>query len=393
MAPTDLATNARPILEHPVLLGSAPIRPGRPLWGTLASFLAFVALPLGLAAFYLWEHAADRYASRTAFSIRSNDTTAPLEIFGAITQLGTSSSVMDGEILYDFIQSQSMLDAARDTLDLETIYNRAPSDWFFRLGDAQPVEELLDHWQRMTDVSINPATGILTVETRAFSAQDARALASSVLTASASLVNELSEAARDDAVGYAALELGEAEARLRRIRTKLRAFRDLEQEVDPTQNARAALGLVAALEEDRARAQIQLDQLSGVLGPQAPRIQTLRRRLATLDGRIAEERTRLGSGSAKTGDRQLADVVGDYEELLVDREFAEQAYTLSLATYEQAQAEARRQNRYLAVHIPPTLSEEAEYPDRWVWLGTIGGLATALWAITLLILANIRERR
>ena len=363
-------------------------------WLGLAGFLCLVVAPVALSAWYLWERAAERYASRAAFSIRSNETTAPLEIFGSITQLGTSSAVMDGEILYDFIQSQQMLDAVRARVALVDIYNKAPGDMLFQLGQDQPVEELLDHWDLMSDVSIEPATGILSIEARAFRPEDARAIAEAVLAASAELVNQLSEAARADAVRYAALELDEAEARLRAIRSRLRAFRDIEQEVDPTQNAQAALGLVAALEEDRARAQVQIDSMSAVLDPQAPRIAALRRRIATLDARIAEERTRLGRGAGATGaGRPLAAVVGEYEELVVDREFAEQAYTLALATYEQAQAEARRQHRYLAVHIRPTLSEEAEYPDRAAWLAVVAGLSFALWSILSLVIANVRERR
>ena len=392
-------TSERPLnppfqpVEMPPAPAPVPAR-SRTNWRGVLGFLLVAVAPVALAAWYLWEHAAERYASRAAFSIRSNETTAPLEIFGSITQLGTSSAVMDGEILYDFIQSQQMLDAVRARVPLVEIYNKAPGDLLFHLGQDQPVEELLDHWDLMSDVSIEPATGILSVEVRAFAPEDARGIAEAVLAASAELVNQLSETARADAVRYAALELDEAEARLRAIRARLRAFRDIEQEVDPTQNAQAALGLVAALEEDRARAQVQIDSMSAVLDPQAPRIAALRRRIATLDARIAEERTRLGRGVGAGGeDRPLAAVVGEYEELVVDREFAEQAYTLALATYEQAQAEARRQHRYLAVHVRPTLSEEAEYPDRPAWLGIIAALAFALWAVLALVIANIRERR
>lgn len=392
MSPKGLTEEAgRP--GSPMLLGAPDIPVRRASGRFWLGLLLMVAMPVAGSAWYLWEQAADRYASRTAFSIRSNDTTAPLEIFGSITQLGTSSAMMDGEILYDFIQSQPMLETVAEQMELDQVYNRAPEDWLFRLGADQPVEELLDHWHLMTDVSIDPATGILTVEARAFDPLEAKQIATAVLEASTALVNALSEAARADAVRYAAVELEEAEARLRRIRTDLRAFRDLEQEVDPTQNAQAALGLVATLEEDRARTQVQLDQLAGILNPQAPRVQALRRRIATLDGQIAAERTRLGSGNPAREGRQLADVVGDYEELVVDREFAEQAYTLALATYEQAQAEARRQNRYLAVHIEPTLSEEAEYPDRWTWLATLSAISLAFWAIASLVTANIREHR
>lgn len=79
-------------------------------------FLVLVATPVAIAAWYLFWIAEDRFASRTAFSIRSNDMTAPVEIFGAVTQLGTSSAVTDGQILYDFIRSQPMLERAREAL-------------------------------------------------------------------------------------------------------------------------------------------------------------------------------------------------------------------------------------------------------------------------------------
>ncbi|MEM7743252.1 MAG: capsule biosynthesis protein [Pseudomonadota bacterium] len=383
------------VIDHPAVLGRAPVGPAPLSRALIASFVACVVIPSLCGAAYLWEMAADRYASNAAFSIRSNEAAAPVEIFGAVTQLGNSSAKMDGEILYDFIQSQQMLDAVRVGLDLEAMYQKAPEDPLYVFEPGQPVEDLLDHWERMLDVSIDPANGILTIESRAYTPDDARAVAEAVLAASAELVNTLSESARSDAVRYSAMELAEAEERLREIRLRLRAFRDFEQEVDPTRNAAAALDLVATLEQDRARTQVRLEQIASVLDQDAPRVVALKRRLATLDARINEERTRLGTGDATaTGDaRPLAAVVGDYEELLVDREFAEQAYTLALTTYEQAQAEARRQNRYLAVHIRPTLPETAAYPDRPVWLLSLIAGTIAIWAIGALVIGNIRERR
>ena len=394
LTPTAPLAGAQ-VLEHPAVLGFPNLPAARTNWAGILGFITLVLIPTGLAAWYLFTIAEDRFASRTAFSVRSNDMTAPVEIFGAVTQLGTSSAVTDGQIIYDFINSQPMLELARERLPLEDIYNRHPTDRLYALGSDRAVEDILWHWKRMVDVSLDPSSGILTVEARAFTAEDARAIAVEVLSASGALVNQLSEGAREDAIRHAEGELGMAEARLRQIRTRLRTFRDIEQEVDPTQNAQAALGLVATLEEEQARAQVRLDSLNSVLDGDAPRLRALRREIDTLDQRISQERTRLGTGERVRVDdaRPLSEVVGEFEELVVDREFAEQAYTLALATYEQAQADARRQSRHLAVHIPPTLSEEAEYPDRPVLLGAIFGLCLAFWGILTLIIANIRERR
>ena len=87
-------TVASPIapLPQPALTGHAlghMAAPARFGWGRFLGFVLLVIAPVAAGAWYLSEHAAERYASRAAFSIRSNETTAPLEIFGAITQLGT----------------------------------------------------------------------------------------------------------------------------------------------------------------------------------------------------------------------------------------------------------------------------------------------------------------
>jgi capsular polysaccharide transport system permease protein len=118
----------------------------------------------------------------------------------------------------------------------------------------------------------------------------------------------------------------------------------------------------------------------------------LQRRADSLEARIAAERTRLGSGLGERGQRALSEVVGEFEELVVDREFAEQSYTLALATYQQAEAEARRRHRYLAAHIEPTLSQDPEYPDRLLLVLAVFLLALAGYSVLILGAWNIRDR-
>ena len=101
------ATNAS--AEMPTLLGAPPARPRRRHWLMALTFLLAVIMPPLLATVYLAWTAADRYGSRVAFSIRSNQATAPLEILGAVTQLGNSSVLTDGQVLYDYIQCQQII--------------------------------------------------------------------------------------------------------------------------------------------------------------------------------------------------------------------------------------------------------------------------------------------
>lgn len=389
------------IVAHPAMAEArvaAQAAPKRRHRLTLLSFLLLVVLPGVGSVAYLHGMAADQYASRLAFSVRGQESAAPVELLGAIsTSLGGSSSATDAQILYEFIRSQQMVEAALARIPLREIYNRAPDDVLFRLGEDRPIEDLVAYWRWMTDVAVDPASGILHVEARAFDPESAHAIVDVVLEESTRVVNELSTKARLDAIAVAQEVLAQSENRLRDVRRALRAFRDMEQELDPSENARAFLGLVATLEADLARTEIDLSSEIALVGRSSPRIPVLQQRIESLQERIDLERMRMGAGgdgaAGASDGRAYADLVAEYEDLVVDRQFAENAYVSALASFEQAQVEARRQMRYLSPHIEPTMSEEAEYPRRLLLsLGVAASLLVA-WAVMLLIVYNIRDRR
>jgi capsular polysaccharide transport system permease protein len=361
----------------------------------LTSFVLAVVLPTVGAAGYLWGVAADQYASRTAFSVRGAEAQPSLEFLGAMAPAMGGASA-DAEIVYEYVRSQRMVEDAAARLPLTEMFNRAADDPVFRLGEGRPIEDLVAYWNWMTDIAYEPISGIVHFEARAFAAEDARAIAQTVLDLSTEVVNALSTRAREDAISVARASVAEAEERLRAVRRDLRAFRDVEQELDPAENARAALGLVAELEADLARARVELDTQVALLGPTSPRVAALRQTIVSLRDRIAAERARIGEGAAGAADgqgRRFADLVAEYEELVVDREFAENVYVAALSSYESAQIDARRQMRFLAPHIHPTLSEEAQHPRRLLLTAGVFLTLCALWATLLLIVYNIRDRR
>jgi capsular polysaccharide transport system permease protein len=386
------------VLEYPAVTEAraAPRARSRPRHrAAVLSFLLAVAIPTVAAFGYLYLVAADQYASRVAFSIRSQENASPISFLGALSQT-VSVGGTDAEIVYEFIRSQKMVEAATAALPLAEIFNRPRADVVFRLGEDRPVEDVVDYWNSMTSVSFDGATGLVRFEARAFDPESAHQIARFVLQESSRIINEISLQAREDAVSVARSVLDAAEDRLRDARRAIRTFRDAEQELDPSENARASLGLMASLREQLATAQIELDSYLTLVGPRGPRVSVLRQRIESLEQRIAEERRRLGAGAgvAAQGDgRVFSDLMGDYEELSVDLEFAQNAYVSALASFEQAQVEARRQHRFLAPHIEPTLSMEAQYPRRaLIGLGVFIVLTVA-WSVLLLIAYNVRDRR
>lgn len=387
------------VIDHPATRGiaAAPARPRVRHYAALASFALCVALPAALFTGYLYLRAADQYASTVAFSVRGPEQAPVVGLLGALGQ-GFSNGGVDAEIVYEFVRSQQMVETAARALPLDRMFNRRPGDVVFSLGEDQPVEDVVDYWNWMTDVSFDGATGLVRFEARAFTPDDAQAIAAFVLDESTRLVNALSQRAREDAISVAKGAVAEAEDRLRFVRRAMRDFRDRAQDVDPSENARAALGLVANLEEELARARVSLDTELSLVGAASPRIAPLRQRIASLTTQIEEGRARIGAGerldpaSAASG-KALSTAITDYEELQVDLEFAQNVYLSALSSFEQAQIEARRQSRFLTPHIGPTRSEAPQHPQRAIMsLAALGALG-ALWLVGVLLAYNLRDRR
>jgi capsular polysaccharide transport system permease protein len=359
-------------------------------WMTLASFVLLVLVPFGLTAAYLYGRAADQYHSELAYSIRSEESaSAAAGLIGAITNLGTGSA-SDTDILFEYIRSQGIVEIIDREIDLRTIYNRAAGDPVFTLGPDASIEALVAFWRRMVQISFETGAGIIHVEARAFTPEDARAISTAILRHSSELVNKLSEQARSDAVRFAQEEQTAAEAALQAMRAKLSDFRRENRIVDPSGDVAGQAGLLNALQSELAQALVERDMLSTYADEGDQRMLQANRRIDAIGARIEAERASLGvPGQASA----LPEVVGRYEELLVDLQFANTAYTQALANLAAARAESRRQSRYLAPHVQPTRAESALYPRRALLAGLTLLFLTLGWSIGMLVYYNVRDNR
>lgn len=356
----------------------------------VASFAVVVLLPVLAAAAYLWGKAADQYASTVAFSVRREEAGVSLDVLGGLTGLSKSSS-SDTDILYEYLRSQKLVADMDAKLDLRAIWSKAVGDPIFTFDSSGSIEDLLDYWQDMVRTSYDSATGLIEVRVLAFEPDDATRIAETLLAESSRMINDLSAAAREDAVRYARAELDVAENRLRSTREAVTAFRVENQIVDPTTDFQTQAGLVGMLENQLAEAQIEIDLLADM--PEGnPRLLQAQRRVEVIEDRLAAERAKVGT-TARPGQNDYAELAGEYERLTVDREFAEQAYVAALAAYDSAKAESQRTSRYLAAHVMPTRAEVSRYPERLPILGLLALGLLLLWSIGTLVAYSLKDRR
>ena len=356
------------------------------------SFVLIILLPICLATGYLFTRAADQYASTVAFSVRTEAVTTPIELIGGLADIASTGSA-DSDILFEFIRSQEMVQTLDARIGLVEIFTGTEQDIVFSYDPKGSIEDLTRYWQRMVKVIYDPATGLIEVQARAFAPEDARLIATGVFEESAQLVDTLSSIAQEDTTNFARTELERAVERLKGARERLTAYRSRTQIVDPTADLQGQMGLLGSLEQQLAATLIDADLLRESTRSGDPRLRQAERRIAVIEARIAAERKKLGQGSGPGGGTDYASILSEYERLAVDREFAEEAYRVALAAFDQAQAEARRKSRYLAAHIRPTLAESAEYPRRFVLVALVAFFAAGLWTVAVLVYYSVRDRR
>jgi len=362
------------------------------------SFILLVIAPVASAAYYLFALSADQFHSRAGFSVRSEEFSNPLDALSAFTGVnGGTGAAADSEVLEDFIQSQTLIEKIDRELDLRSMFaarptgfELIPADVVFGLRADATIEDLEKYWSRMVLVSRNTSSGIIDLEVRAFTPEDAHALATAILDESTALVNDLSRIAQGDAIRFALEDVELAESRLADLRKQVRDFRSQNRLIDPESNVDSQSGVLRELHSLLAETLIRRGNIEAYASADDLRITDLDRQIAVIREQIEAERA-VFAARDQSGP-SLSDVIGTFEELLVDLEFSENAYTAALASVEQARAEARRQSRYAAVHIEPTRAERSLYPSRWQLLLVVSVAALSLWAVLSLVYYNIRDR-
>lgn len=390
------AAPGRPVPQMPP--PQAPVKPAASTarlkprhLGVAASFVLIVLLPILVSTWYLYARAEDQYASYMGFTVRSESGVSPSELLGGLSSLvgSTSSTGNDTDILYKFIQSHDLVQRIDDRLDLRAMWSKPENDPVFAYTGNDSLEDLLSEWERKVRVYYDE--GMIDLRVVAFDPKDAQAITQAIYEESTILVNELNAVAREDALRYARSDLDQALERLRSARQAMTEFRNRHQLVDPAADVAGQAGVVSTLQAQLAEQLVALGLLQANAQENDPRIEQTQLRVNVIREQIAAERQKFGSETA-TGEA-LSEVVGQFESLMVDREFAEQTYIASLAAYDAARAEAARQTRYLAAYVKPTLADDSEFPKRLKLLPLLGGFLLLIWIVGILTYYSLRDRR
>ncbi len=363
-------------------------------WAGYAWFAALVLLPTILSFVYYNYIATPQYITEFRFTVKdTSSSTAMTSSTSILSMLGGSSSSVtnDNFIVVDYLTSRQAAEEIDKRLNARALYSKPNIDWWSRYDHHGSIEDFANYWKGMVKSDYDVVTGIATAQVRAFSPDDSYNIATTLVSLSENLVNTMERRTQEDAVRYAEAEVNKAQDRLKKVRARLTDYRKKFGIIDANASITASnSALVQSLRANLAQLETQLNSLqSQHLSEKAPTVLSLKAQVQSTREQLA--RTESEVGTVKSG-AALSTIVGDYEQLNLDVQFAQSMVTSSMTALDQARATAAAQHIYIEPYVRPSRPERSLYPNVTRSVLAVGASAFAFWLIGLLIVRSIRER-
>ena len=351
------------------------------------SAILFILGPALLYTLYLILLAPAQFQTNTAFAVRGAEA-APIDALGALGIAPPSANTLDARIVEEYIRSNAMVEGLRERYGFEEAYSRFSLDPFSFLSANADHETATRFWRGKVRVMHDAASQSATVEVSAFTPEDSLRLSQGVLTLSEELVNRISDRAMDDLMAAADREIERKREEYEAARDRLAEYQGQRfSGVDVATPAQQAMALVGSIDTQLAETRTELATMSQTYQPDAPQLTGLRREIAALEA----ERARAVQRAMSTPGEQASGRQIEAQAVLMDYEFAQQAYVTALQAAESVRRQSINDRKYVVAYVPP---REPEQSNWWSRLGNVFAVligAALLWGVGALIYSIIRD--
>lgn len=353
-------------------------------------FLMIVLLPAMLVAGYYYLLASNQYESGADFVVRRADASSAGG--GGVGQLlgfeiGVNSTSSEAYLVEEYLLSHDTVERLRKEDNLVRRFRKPGTDQISRLWFANPTPEaLLSYYRRQVIIEQDTDTGITHLRVHAFTPNDAYEITRKLLLLGEERINAINRRTYNDQVATATRELDEAEAALDEVQDRLTHFRRLREDIDPEGTGKAQVGLVTNLTGELVAARARLQAMSGAISRDSPQYLALLAQIRAMETQVAAQSARIAGQ-----DKSIATTLGDYEDLVIRRDYVAKRYSAAAAQLELAKAEANRKQLYLIRVVDANRPVKSLFPERGkITLTVFIGLLLAYF-IGRLLVAGIRE--
>ena len=350
-----------------------------------------VVIPTLVVALYYMFFAAPMYVSEAKFIVRSANQNSPAMIDSVLMGVGLGSpgqTSTDAYVVHEYITSREAVNDLAKNHNLRTMLARSNIDQvarFPRPFESANFESLYRAYGRFVSVDFNSQTGISTLHVQAFTPADAAEIANALLDGGEGIVNRLNDRASADAVAESRRRMLEAEEQVTSAEAALTEFRNRERLIDPSRSSLSSLDLVGKLEGQLDTLRAQRSAL-GAAAPKSPQLAELDRQITAFQDQLDDERLKMAGQ-----DTSFAPMIGEYERLSIERDFAAKELELASAADETARLDLRRKRLYLERIVGPNAPDAASLPHRTHAIGMTFLSCLLIYGIVVLVRAGLNE--
>lgn len=355
-------------------------------------FLACVFFPTLIAGIYYGLIASDIYISQSSFVVRTPEKQGGSSLLGTVLKnTGFTRSQDDAYTVEDYILSRDAMNLLNKKLNIKSKFSDKSIDLFSRFDGIYPddsFEAFYLYYRKMIDVKLDANSSIITLKTKAFDANDAKAIDEYLLELSEQLVNKLNERAQTEVVRAAQETVDKAEAKAKAAALALGEYRNRVGVIDPERQSTIPLEQIAKLQDQLLAIRSQIMQVE-TISKNNPQLPVLRKRADMLKQAIQQQT----EGVAGSQDGSLASKAIEYQRLSLDNQFADRELVNAMASLQQARTEAQRQQLFLERISQPSLPDEGTEPKRFRMVLAVFIFGLVLWGILTMLMAGIREHQ
>lgn len=339
----------------------------------LIKLAIFVLLPTLIALIYYAFIASNFYESEAQFKIHK----------------GSGKSLNNDLTAEAYILSREALSRLDKDFNFIASYQAKKIDYFNRLPEDANFEDAYKYYLKLVRISFDQISGIATLKIRAPTPHKAKTYADALLKYSDDVILKLSERFRNEQLNFAKQELNNAESRLAVARSSLIKLEEANQNPITSQTISNLISAKVQLEKELAQTRIKYNKLKSSLKTSSPQLVTLQHKVNYLISSIEQENKKIAEAKANIENPTTQSFL--LEQILAEKDFAEESYRSAINFLENSRNELLRQYHYLAIIVPPNKPYSPIYPNMLIGTFTVFSLTLALFGIFSLLIAIIRE--
>lgn len=368
----------------------------------LGWFLICVIAPLLATWFYVTQVATQQYSASFSYVMQgSGGSAGTANSDGTVSTSPTSAGASMAEMMVanfmvsDYLSSPQAITDIEQKLDLRAMFSQNRIDRLARLPEDASQETLARYWQGQISTNFDMMTGLTTVTIRAFSPEDAQALAAEMVVLSENLINELNLRPLADSVTFLEGQVAASVKRLQAARDAVQAFRSKYLSIDPAAEASMTDLLVGKLTDQYVSVTTQIAVLSSQLTEDAPSVTQLERQAAAIADEIVKARQRVAQSSAELSNisspASYAAQLQEFQNLQLELTIATSNYQSTEAALNAAKQRLSQQHFYVLTYVQPSAPQTSNYPDLFRALVIVLAVSLCFWIVSTLVALSLRD--